>query len=157
MHRGTVPVTPRGGQLWGIELLKKMLSIYYDEAKKAKPDSLVISHIFNPYFDEVTDMCRLQDIYTDRRSIVDQMRHRARLARASCPECPIHTDQHPMPCLATWREYMRFQPEIGNPALYYVTGIETTYELITDDDWAMLREVWREYEKKLDREYGPRQ
>lgn len=131
-----------------------MVWIYYDQAKKSKPDALIISHTYNPYFDDVVDMLRMQDIYTDRRSVVEQMRHRAEIARAACPGCPIHTDQHPMPSIEAWREYARFQPEIGNPCLYYVTGIETTYERLTDEDWAMLREVWAEYRARLDKEYG---
>jgi len=137
-----------------VELLHRMIWIYYDQAKKSKPDSLVINHIFNPYFDDVTDMLRLQDIYTDAASIVEQYAHRARIGKVVCPGCAIHTDQHPMPSLEAWREYMRFQPEIGNPCLYYVTAIETTREKLTEEDYAMLREVWSEYRRRLDERFG---
>jgi hypothetical protein len=102
----------------------------------------MITHAFNPYFSDVTDMLRLQDIYTDRSSIVPQMTHRTKIGKIVCPNCEIHTDQHPMPSLEAWREYAKIQPDLGNPCLYYVTGMETTKELLTDEDFAMLRATW---------------
>ncbi|OFW52306.1 MAG: hypothetical protein A2163_09065 [Actinobacteria bacterium RBG_13_35_12] len=69
------------------------------------------------------------------------MENRAKIAKTVCPKCEIHTDQHPMPPLAAWREYAKFQPYIGNPCLYYVIGIETTKEKFTDTDWEMLKNM----------------
>ncbi len=135
-------------QEWGVELNHRILSIYYDEAKRAKPDALIITQTFNPYFNDVSDMLRLQDIYTDRRSVVPQMTHRARIAQAVAPGCVIHTDQHPMPSLEAWREYAEFQPQLGNPCLYYVTGIETTKEKIADEDYMKLKRIWEKYSGK---------
>ncbi|OHB54183.1 MAG: hypothetical protein A2Y12_17055 [Planctomycetes bacterium GWF2_42_9] len=148
---------PNGGGpvIWGIELLRKTLALYYCAAKKAKPDSLVIAHTFNPYFNDVVDMLRLNDFYTDNKSVVDQMLHRAMIAAISCPGCCIHTDQHPMPNLEAWREYAKFQPFIGNPVLYYVTGMETTYEKFTDADYELLKSIWSKYLKSYDRVYAP--
>ena len=150
MHRGLMPTVERDRQLYGAELLHALMEIYYSAAKQAKPDALIIAHTFNPYFNDVVDMLRLQDIYTDRASVVPQMNHRAQIAKRVMPGCAIHTDQHPMPSRAAWREYARFQPSIGNPCLYYVTGIETTRELLEESDFAMLRETWSEYNKSLD-------
>ena len=154
-RRGFVSVTPNDENLWGVELLHKMLWIYCDQAKKAKPESLMISHAFNPYFDDIVDMLRLNDFYTDNQSVVDQMHHRIKIGRISCPDCCVHTDQHPMPNLAAWREYAKFQPLIGNPVLYYVTGMETTKEKFTDEDYAMLNEIWAKYRKNVDKIYAP--
>ena len=134
--------------VWGMEFLHSLLKIYYDQAKKTKPESLIIAHTFNPYFDDVVDMLRLQDIYTDFLEINNQMEHRAKIAGIVAPGCRVHTDQHPMPSLHAWRKYMPFQPQIGNPCLYYVSGIETTYEPFEEQDWQMLREVWGRYEKQ---------
>jgi hypothetical protein len=151
--RGTKPVTPRDEPTaWGIEALHRMVKLYYDGAKEVKSDALIISHTFNPYFNDVIDMLRLQDIYTDRKSIVPQMEHRAKIAKVVAPGCAIHTDQHPMPSLEAWREYAEFQPNIGNPCLYYVTGIETTKEKLEDRDFEMLSKLWREYNEKLEGE-----
>ncbi len=149
-YRGTRPITPRQEKtLWGIEHLHKMIELYYYGAKEAKQDAVIISHTFNPYFNDVIDMLRLQDIYTDRRSIVPQMEHRARIAQKVAPGCAIHTDQHPMPSLEAWREYAKFQPTIGNPCTYYVTGIETTRERFTEEDYKMLAKIWNDYNAEL--------
>ena len=156
INRGMKPITPRKEVIWGVEYLHKILWIYYDEAKKAKSDALIISHTFNPHFDDVVDMLRLQDIYTDNRSVVDQMHHRAKIAKIVAPGCVLHTDQHPMPNLAAWAEYAEFQPSIGNPCLYYVSGIETTKERFREEDFALLRRTWGEYDAKLTEAYGPR-
>jgi len=149
--RGTKPVTDREEKTrWGIEALHGMVELFYKSAKAAKADSLIISHTFNPYFNDVVDMLRLQDIYTDRRSIVAQMEHRAKIAHLVAPGCAVHTDQHPMPSLEAWREYAKFQPTIGNPCTYYTTGIETTRECFTDEDFKMLKQVWEDYDKTLE-------
>jgi hypothetical protein len=151
--RATKPIIEREERLdWGVEALYTMIKLYYDAAKAIKPDALMISHTFNPYFNDITDMLRLQDIYTDNRSIVKQMDHRAQIAKRVCPGCVIHTDQHPMPSLDAWREYAKYQPVIGNPCTYYVTGIETTHELLTDEDFATLKSIWDEYRVRLESE-----
>jgi hypothetical protein len=152
LHRGFLPLHEHE-IVWGAELMKRLLWIYYDQMKKSKSDALSISHSYNPYFNDVVDMLRLQDIYTDRRSIVPEMTHRAYVAKAVCPGCAIHTDQHAMPSLAHWREYAKHQPLLGNPCLYYVTGIETTKEKLTDSDFEMLKKIWSEHSKTLDKRF----
>ena len=142
-YRGTKPITPRDEKTkWGVEALHNIIKLYYEAAKAAKPDALIISHTFNPYFNDVVDMLRLQDIYTDARSIVPQMEQRAKIAHRVAPGCMVHTDQHPMPSLEAWREYAEFQPTIGNPCTYYVTGIETTKERFEQSDYELLNRVW---------------
>ncbi|MCC7145610.1 MAG: hypothetical protein IT443_04120 [Phycisphaeraceae bacterium] len=154
-HRGITVGDPQGCEdggkpHCGVELLHKLLGLFYHAAKAAKKDALVITHTFNPYFDDIVDMLRLQDIYTDRADIVPQMHHRAIVGNAVCPGAPIHTDQHPMPSLAAWRKFAEFQPSIGNPCLYYVSGIETTHEEFVESDFELLRRTWGEYHKQLD-------
>ena len=151
MNRGLLPIEPRKKQLYGAELLHALMKIYYTAAKDAKSDALVIAHTYNAYFNDVVDMLRMQDIYTDRASVVPQMDHRAQIAKRVMPGCAIHTDQHPMPSLAAWREYARYQPQIGNPCLYYVTGIETTRELFEASDFEMLRDIWTNYNQELEK------
>jgi len=155
-QRGTRPIIAHDKKLWGVELFHHLVSIYYNQAKETKPDSLIITQTFNPYFDDVSDMLRLNDIYTDSKSVVEQFHHRAKIGHIVHPGCQIHTDQHPMPSLEAWREYAKFQPKIGNPVLYYVSGIETTFEKFRDEDWEMLREVWSKYDEELTKKYGPK-
>jgi hypothetical protein len=145
-----------GLKQWGAETLHTISKFYHDEAKAVKKDALIITHTFNPYFDDCLDMLRLQDIYTDRAEVNEQFGHRARVAHRVCPNCCVHTDQHPIPSLHAWRKYMPLQPQIGNPCLYYVSGMETTHEEFEECDWQMLREVWGEYDKKLTAKYGPK-
>ncbi|HEV2123840.1 MAG TPA: hypothetical protein VGW38_13835, partial [Chloroflexota bacterium] len=134
------PSLQRHGDEWGVELLHKLLFILYDEAKRVKRDALVMTHAPNPYFATVTDMIRLNDVNTGA-PVVPQMRHRARVARAACPELLIDTDNWPMPNRATWRDYIAIQNELGIPSLYFVTHVDSG-EQLEEEDYALLRAVW---------------
>jgi hypothetical protein len=140
------PALTRHGREWGAELLHKLLWILRDEAKKVKPDALVMTHTPNPYFAAVTDMIRLNDVNTGS-PVVAQMTHRARVARAACPNHLIDTDNWPMPGRAAWREYVRAQNDLGIPSLYFATDLDSM-EPMEDSDYAMLREVWAEARAK---------
>ena len=89
-------------------------------------------------------MVRLNDISTPpgSASFLGEMQHRARLARAACPEALIDTDNWPCPDRRQWAEYLAAQPEIGIPSLYYATGIDLSAEPFQLGDYALLRESW---------------
>src|SRR5699024_4850024 len=119
------------GAPWGIAGLHALLDLLYRSAKLVRPDALMITHTPNPLFADVTDMVRLNDVLErdpqgGRASVVEQVRTRARIARAALPEHPLDTDQWPMPDLQEWREYTRAQPELGVPALYYAESIDNS-------------------------------
>jgi hypothetical protein len=148
--------TPSGAALehrgprWGIALLHALLATVYDAAKAAKPDALVITHCPHPAFVDVTDMIRLNDMLrledpAPRPPVLPQMRYRAAVTRASCPELLIDTDDWCVPDLATWRAYLREKPFLGVPALYYVSHLDATNEMLMDDDYAALAESWAAY------------
>jgi hypothetical protein len=137
----------RHGRDWGTELLFRLLAIAYQEAKAAKPDALVVTQVPNPYFQGVADMIRLNDLIRlddpgPPHGVVAQMRHRAAIVRASCPGALIDTDGWAMPDLATWREYVAVQLELGVPALYYTTHIDRSGEALTERDYEALRRQW---------------
>ncbi|MEW8979308.1 MAG: hypothetical protein AB2385_12955 [Symbiobacterium sp.] len=134
------PGLRRHGREWGVELLYRLLWILHDEAKRVKPDALVMTHTPNPYFARVTDMIRLNDINTGS-PVVAQMRHRARVARAALPHHLIDTDNWPMPSRAAWREYLQVQPELGVPSLYFATALDTM-EALEEEDYAALRQLF---------------
>jgi len=134
------------GDAWGLELMHCYLGILYDEAKRVKPDALVITHTPHPYLADVVDMIRLNDINTGQ-PVLDAMRRRARVARLACPHALIDTDNWPMPDKATWRAYTGLQSTLGVPALYYVTHIDSTGEALDEEDYALVREVWAEYRR----------
>ena len=117
------PGLTRHGAEWGIELLHLLLSIVYDQAKRTKPDALVMAHTPHPYFADVADMIRLNDVNT-RAPVVPQMAHRARVAQAACPQLLIDTDNWPMPDPASFRAYVAEQPNLGVPSLYYATHLD---------------------------------
>lgn len=117
------PGLRRHGREWGVELLHRLLAIVYDEAKRTKGDALVMTHTPNPHFADVTDMIRLNDVNT-RAPAVPQMTHRARVTAAACPGVLIDTDNWPMADPETFRAYVRAQPRIGVPSLYYATHVD---------------------------------
>lgn len=143
------PFLSRHGREWGGELLHKLLWILRDEAKKIKPDALVMTHTPNPYFAPVTDMIRLNDVNTGS-PVVAQMTHRAKVARAACPNHLIDTDNWPMPNRATWREYVKAQPDLGIPSLYFATDLDSM-EPMEEEDYEMIRRVWAEAREKVNR------
>ncbi len=117
------PGLRRHGAAWGVELLHRLLEILYDEAKRTKPGALVMTHTPNPHFADVTDMIRLNDVNT-RAPVVAQMTHRAGVVAAACPELLVDTDNWPMPDPESFREYVRAQPRLGVPSLYYATHLD---------------------------------
>jgi len=131
------------GDTWGIELLKRLAWIINDEAKRVKPDALVITHMANPYFADVTDMLRLNDISYLQRGVCEIMRHRQRLALIACPDWLIDCDNSSAPTHEEWLEYMMLQPELGVPSLYFITGVDGTGEPIPLEDWQRIPSVWR--------------
>ena len=140
--------TPSGRALehhgpgWGIALLHRLLEVVYAAAKEAKPDSLVMTHTPHPSFVDVTDMIRLNDMLGGVASVVPQMRFRAEVARASCPELPIDTDDWRVPSRDAWREYLAVKPDLGIPSLYYASHLDATGEALQPEDYDALAKTW---------------
>ena len=135
------------GPGWGIALLHQLLALVYDAAKRAKPDALVITHTPHPSFADVTDMIRLNDMLrlddpNPVAPIVPQMRYRADVVRAACPDVLIDTDDWCVPSRAAWREYVEAKPELGVPSLYYATHFDFTGEPLEAEDYEALRRTW---------------
>lgn len=138
-------VFPDGsGRLFGIEAAHEAMTLIYQTAKDVKPEALVIGQSPNPYFADVQDMVRLGDIYSHQAAtVLPEMRFRAAMARIADPSCLLDSDGWPMPSLSAWREYVREQPGIGVPSLYYLTHLDTTGEALTAADYALIRSSWR--------------
>lgn len=132
------------GDTWGLELMRLYLSVLHSEAKRIKPDALIMSHTPHPYLQDVVDMIRLNDI-NQGRDINESMTHRARVAAIACPTVSIDTDDWPMPNKDAWRAYTRLQPQLGVPSLYYVTHIDSTGEALDAEDYRLIRESWAQY------------
>jgi hypothetical protein len=137
------------GAGWGIALLHDLLRVVHDAAKEAKPDALLIVQTPHPAFVDVADMIRLNDMLRiddpGPAHVVPQMRYRAAVAAAACPELLIDTDDWQVPSLEEWRAYLREKAELGVPALYYASRLDATGERLEPEDYAALREVWADW------------
>lgn len=131
------------GDIWGIELLKSLTKQLYTAAKEAKPDCAFITQTANPYFEECTDIVRLNDMHWSAREICSMMTHRAKISKIACPHAPIDCDNSSSPTLSEWLEYMKLQPKLGIPSLYFMTGVDGTLEYITDKEWDEIADIWR--------------
>jgi hypothetical protein len=90
------------GDAWGVELMRAYLAIVHGEAKRAKPDALIMTHTPHLYLADVVDMIRLNDVNTGT-DVNRAMTHRARVASIACPGVIIDTDNWPMTDRETWR------------------------------------------------------
>jgi len=142
--------TRHHGATWGIALLHELLAVVAEEARRVKPDALLVGHAPNPLFGSVIDMVRLNDMVRldDPEPAVDvvpQMRYRAAVARAALPDHLIDTDDWCAPDLETWRRFLAVKTELGVPALYYATGIDLSGEAFEAEDYAAVRRTWSEW------------
>ncbi len=138
------PGLKKQGNLWGLELMKRYFEILHSGAKQAKADALIIAHAPNPYLAPYIDMIRLNDINVGK-DLLPAMRHRQKVARIAMPEALIDTDNWQMTDKAEWLDYLRIQPELGVPAMYYCSHIDRTQESLTDEDIQLLNKVWGQY------------
>jgi hypothetical protein len=133
-----------------VELLRRLLETVHAEAKRIKPDCLLIGHTPNAAVDPYVDMIRLNDMLRlddpePAVPILPQMRYRAAVARAACPDHPVDTDDWCVPDLANWRAYARIKSELGVPALYYATHLDLTGEALEAADYGLQCETWAAY------------
>ena len=136
--------------IWGVELLYRLLRMVYDFAKAIKPDALIITHTPHPYFASCTDMLRLNDMVVTKHSVASELTHRAKVAHSVHPDLLIDTDNWPSTNHSVWQEYVKLQPQLGVPSLYYATHVGRRTPL-EDSDYQMLKKLWSDYEKKVKR------
>jgi hypothetical protein len=140
------------GSGWGVALLHRLLGVVYEAAKAAKPDALLITQTPNPAFVDVSDMVRLNDMLRmddpGPPTVVEQMRYRAAVTQAACPELLVDTDDWQVPSREIWRNYLRVKGQLGVPALYYATHFDETGEPLEAQDYALLRDVWTEWRNR---------
>ncbi len=132
------------GDTWGLELMHTYLGVLHDEAKRIKPEALIMAHTPHPYLSGLLDMIRLNDINVDK-NVGRAMTLRARIAAIACPDALIDTDNWPIRDKAAWRAYTSLQLSLGIPSLYYGSHIDSTGELLEEEDYALLRDTWAEY------------
>jgi hypothetical protein len=136
------------GDSWGLELMKQYFLILHVESKKAKPDALIIAHAPNPYLIDLIDMIRLNDI-NPGKDLLSSMRHRQKVATIAMKDILIDTDNWQMANKSDWLDYLKVQPELGVPALYYSSHIDRTQEPMLEEDIQLLIEIWEKYQIKV--------
>jgi hypothetical protein len=141
------------GDSWGIELLRRLFELVRDEAKRVKPDCLLVGQVPEPTLAPLLDMIRLNDMLRlddpePRVRIVPQMGHRAAVMAAANPAHLIDTDDWCAPDLANWRQCTELKPSLGVPALYYATRLDLSGEDFEKRDYELLRTTWARYRER---------
>ena len=145
--------TVQHGTTWGVDLLRTLLDVIADEAASVRPDALLVGHTPNAIVADAVGMIRLNDTLRlddpePDVDIVPQMRFRAGVARAACPEHLIDTDDWCAPSLGGWRAYTAMKTELGVPALYYATHLDRTGEALEAEDYSLIRRTWAAYREE---------
>ena len=135
---------------YGIELLKRWFTLFYESAKAVKSDCLVNASCAHPYFAEVVDQARLHDYYWGLRSAWTVMQFRQRLFRAAMPGVLIDTDGVASTHTETMA-YARRCVELGVPDLYFLTGGGDVQ--LTEADLAEIAAIWHAYAATIDRQF----
>ena len=130
--------------VYGVELLKRFFTMMRDFAKAAKPDVLINCSCAHPYFDEIVDQARIHDYWGTMRNTPEVMAHRAKLCKAAMEDVLIDTDAGGVGSRRDFHRWMKAQPELGIPDLYYLTAAgDVPFD---EEDIALIRGVWNDYE-----------
>lgn len=129
--------------VYGIELLKRLLTLIHDSAKAVKPECLINTSCSHPYFAEVTDQCRLHDYNGHLRYLWEVREFRAKLFRCAFPGISVDTDDEYSTSHAETMDYLRRAPSLGVPDLYKLHGH------LSDDEFRELARIWDEYSARL--------
>lgn len=113
--------------------------------KAVKPDSMLITHTPNPYFADVVDVLRLNDLDGESDNVLEIMSARAEIAKVGCEFWLIDTDNDLMINKTRWRDYITLQPQLGIPDTYYATNIAASGETFDANEYALLRQVFENY------------
>ncbi len=140
------------GNKWGVEILREYIRLIYENMKLYKPDSMLITHTPNPYFTEIVDVLRLNDLDGECQDVLGVMQNRAKIARMCSQNWLLDTDNDLMVDKARWRAYIQLQPQLGIPDTYYASAIANSQEQFDEDDYALLRQIWADYRKGLTKE-----
>lgn len=144
---GYRPVWPG---LWGQELLRDYLALIHTAMKTVKPDSVLQTHCASPYFADLTECLRLNDIFGPRADVRAMMDFRARMAAIANPEAAIDSDCDPFSDREAWLGYLRHQVGLGAPSIHSLThldfpGPDGTLAEIRPEDLAEVARLWRGY------------
>ncbi|MBO5453610.1 MAG: hypothetical protein J6A69_06560 [Clostridia bacterium] len=131
--------------VFGIELVKRNISLMYNMAKKAKKDALITSQHVHPYFDECMDMMRIGDYWCKSNRPLYNLNTRTAILKATLPNLLIDIDAAGGSKKRDALLYFRRGAEIGTLSLY---GTRLYDAFFTDDDWKEVAEIFTKNQKK---------
>ena len=138
-------VQTRGEKVYGVELLKRFMTMMRDFAKAVKPDALINCSCAHPYFDEVVDQARLHDYDGHQRSALQVLGYREKLYSAALPDVIIDTDAGGACSQRDFERWVKGCGALGVPDLYFISSCGAVR--MTEDNAALVRACWAEYEK----------
>lgn len=147
------------GNLWGAEMLFKLLDIMHSELKRAKPDAAMATFAANPYFARLTDLFQLGDMGNPELSISRMMEHRARIARIVEPRWVLYAADWAPKSHDEWRDYLHVMPQLGIPCMHFPTHVTANvptkndcsdwrWEPVEERDYNIVAETWAEYRRR---------
>ncbi len=136
---------------YGVELLYEYQSDIYNFAKAVKPYALINASPAHPYFAHITDHGRVHDYEPKNRNNREDLTMRGKMFSLAMPGVILDTDNAGFNSLRDTMRWMLNQNTVGVPDLYSVTS--TRCCPFTDDDFAAIAEVWRNYSARIDAKY----
>ncbi len=140
---GNLEIYEKG--VFGIELVKRNMSLAYNLAKKVKKDALITSQHVHPYFDDCMDMMRIGDYWCSSNRPLSNINTRTGILKATLPNMMIDIDAAGGGKKRDALLYFRRGAQIGTLSLYG-TGIYD--KLFTGDDWKEVAEIFRKNQEK---------
>lgn len=136
---------------YGVELYLEYIKTIYECVKAAKPEAIVSGSPCHPLFAEYIDHARLHDYYPDLRRCYEEFAFRKELYTTAMPGVLVDTDGAAFRSHRDTMRYMRLAPKLGIPDLYCLTDLPCIH--ITDEDWADVAMVWKEYSDGIDKTF----
>ena len=133
---------------FGVELYLELIRLIYTYAKEAKPEAVISGSPCHPLFAQYIDHARLHDYYPSLRRCIEEFTFRKEIYDIAMPGVLFDTDGAAFTSHRDTMRYMMKAPEIGIPDLYCITDMPPI--TLTDEDWARVAAVWKEYEAKID-------
>jgi len=134
---------------YGVELYLEYIKTIYEFAKEFKPDAVISASACHPLFAPYIDHARLHDYHPDLRRCPEEFSFRKMLYNTALPWSLVDTDGA---AFRTHRDTMRYfieAPQIGIPDIYCISDMPSLH--LTDEDFACVANIWREYSDFVDR------
>lgn len=142
-HEENLEIYEKG--VFGIELVKRNMSLAYNLAKKVKKSALITSQHVHPYFDECMDMMRIGDYWCASNRPLSNINTRTGILKSTLPNVLIDMDAAGGGKKRDALLYYRRGAQVGTLSLY---GTRLYDVCFNDDDWKEVAEIFRKNQEK---------